>query len=246
MTADCRGQSEVLGFIFVFAIVVLFVGLLTTVGYGQLRAVQTHEQVNSAERSFERLSETGASLVRGRAPGGEVELELGGGSISTGEPINLTVSGEAVGAPSQNFSRSFDVRPLVYEMAGTEIRYVGGAVIRVDEGAIMVREPPAVLSSEQTVLPVISTRLRSGGIGGRSTVVARIDRPENGSRLVRANTTAHDLEIVIRSPRAEVWERYLERTLGISCSRARSTLSCSFTSERLYLLRVDLTVTVDR
>lgn len=241
-----RGQSEVIGYVAIFTLVVLLVAVVSTMGYSQIRDVRTTERADAAVLTVERFAGAVESLLRGDARERDVAIELGDGSVSAGHPVTVTVSGHEVGAPDENFSQTVRLRTLVVQTANARIRYAAGAVVRVESAgrAVMVREPPGVLSTPRTMLPLIDTRLRGGEIGGRSTVLLRATRPASGGRLLRYNTTAYELTVSIESQQPDVWKRYLEDELDQSCSVAGDTVTCSYPTERLSILsaRIDVSI----
>lgn len=240
-----RGQSEVIGYVAVFTIVILLVSIAVTTGYGQLREVRSFEQANSATRTVEQFAAEVEALLRDDARQRSVGIELGDGSLSRGEPVTVNVSGHAVGNASQNFSQSFELQTLVFEVGDTRIRYVAGAVVRVDEGAVMVREPPGVFSQNQTVYPVVDAPLEDSGIGGRSRVVLTATRPTNGTELVRSTSEPYNVTVSIDTPQADVWQRYLEAELNTTCNQTGTSVSCSYKTKRLSVVAYRIVVTHD-
>lgn len=239
-----RGQSEVIGYVAVFSIVVLLVGLSLTAGYTQLQEVRSFEQANGATRTVERFAAEVGALLRDDSRQRSVEIDLGEGSLSGGESVTMTVSGHENGTPSNNFSRSFTLRTLEFQVADTRIRYVAGAVLRVeDDGAVMARGPPGVFSGNHTVVPLLDTELRDGGIGGRSQVALTATRPRNGTELVASTTEEYNVTVSIETPHPDVWERTLETELDTSCSQSGNTVSCSYTTERLSVVAYRIVVT---
>lgn len=229
-----RGQSEIIGYVAVFSIVVLLVSIAITTGYSQLEDARSFEQANGASRTVERFAAEVDALLRDDSRQRSVEVDLGEGSVSGGEPVTVNVSGHAVDDPTRNFSRSITLRTLEFTVADTRIRYVGGAVVREqDDGAVMVRGPPGIFSGTQTVIPVVDTELQGGSIGGQSQVELKANRPKNGSNLVASTTESYELTVSIETPNPDLWERTLETELNTSCSQSGNTVSCSYTTERL-------------
>lgn len=247
LAARRRGQSEVIGYVAVFTIVVLLVSVAITTGYTQLEQVRSYEQANGATRTVERFSAEVETLLRDDTHQRTVDVELGEGSLSAGERVTVNVSGEAVADPSRNFSRSVTLRTLAFQVGDTRIRYVGGAVLRVeDEGAVMVSGPPGVFSENQTVVPVVDTALRDGSIGGRSQVALTATRPRNGTELVASTTEPYNLTISIETPHPDPWERTLESQLNTSCTQSGTTVTCDpYETERLSVVAYRIDVTHD-
>jgi len=238
-----RGQSETLGFVLVFAIIVTSVVLVTATGYGGLQQVQAAERTNNAENAFEILADNVDALAGG-APSRETELTLAGAGLSFGDPVTVNVSGENVSNTSKNFSYEYELRPLVYDPdTGSTLVYANGAIIRVDRGGmVMLREPRLRLTDRESVIPVVQVRSpETRAVGGRSTVIVRTTR--NETVPLAATTGEYDVTYEITSPRADAWEQHLQGYACDDLDRDGSTVSCTIRTDRAYatLVQVDAT-----
>lgn len=240
-----RGQSELLGYLNVFAIVVFAVGVVLATGFTGLQDARDFERTNNAERGLVVLADNVDEVAVDGVPSRATELDLDGASLSRGEPVTITVSGEAVGDPTNDFSHTYTYEPLVYDPGTREtLVYSNGAVVRDgDDGAAVVRGPPAVLTDDRLFLPVIRTTVRGQTSLARSgTALVRTRR--EGGRLVERRTTAFEVTLTIDSPRAAAWAEYLDRRPGVDCSLAAggSATSCTLTTDRVYLTVIDVSV----
>lgn len=239
-----RGQSEVLGFIFVFATVITAVAIVSTTGFAGLQAVQQAEEANNAERAFEILDDNVDDLVTGRAPHRGTEVKLADAELALGDPVNVTVSGEQTTDPSQNFSYTYDIRPLEYEVGDTTLIYAGGAIIRQDRaGMVMIREPAFVFSDRELVLPIVQTRPgETTAVGGSHTVNVRTSLAETS--LLVVETEPYHVEYEVTSDQADAWEAYFESTGADNVTRTDSdTVRAEIDTDRVYVtvVRIDVT-----
>lgn len=241
-----RGQSELIGFLFVFVLVLATMSLITAASLGELRGVRDAEQMNNAERAFEILAENVDDIVREGASSQATEVNLAGGRLSFGDPVTVTVNGTETALGSDaNFSYEYSVQPIVYESdSGTRIIYAGGATIRQDRsGSAMLTEPPLVLSEERSNVLVVETRQAGqlSAVAGSSTALVRTERAT--ADHLQANATTYDLTIEVGSPRAGVWARYLSDQPGVDCdSPTGGSVSCSLTTHRVHVavVRIDV------
>ena len=133
-----RAQSDVLGFVFVFAIVVATIGLVFSTGFAGLQDARDFERVNNAERAFEVLKDNVEDMVDRGAPSRATEIKVSDAGISFGDPVTINVSEEG-GA----FSTAQTIDPLVSDAdTGTEIVYATGAIVRQQSGACVTISPP--------------------------------------------------------------------------------------------------------
>jgi hypothetical protein len=238
-----RGQSETLGFVLVFAIIITSVVLVAATGYGGLQQVQAAERTNNAVQSFEILADNVDALAAG-APSRETELTLAGAGLSFGDPVTVRVEGERVTDSSESFSYEYELRPLVYDPdTGSTLVYANGAVIRVDPGGmLMLREPGLRLTKRESVIPVVQVRSpETRSVGGQSTVIVRTKR--NETVPLAATTGEYEVTYEITSPRAAAWERHLQGYACDTFDRNGNTVSCTITTDRAYatLVQVDAT-----
>ncbi len=240
-----RAQSEAIGFVIVFVLIVAAVSVLTVAGLGELRDVQDDQRVENALASMGILAENVDDLVLDGAPNRETELRLGSGRLTFADPVPITITGHETGNPTANFSYEVTTRPLVYD-GGTEQRvvYNAGAVIwQSRTSSTMIDGPPMLVSPDRSSVLVVQTR-RGGdnvGIGGTSTALVRADRAV--ADLFQVNHTSYDVTIRFDSPRADAWTRHFEDRTGMTCSSPSPTVgSCSFTTDSLAVsvVRIDM------
>lgn len=239
-----RAQTEVLGYILVFSIVVLAVALVTVSGQSGLVDVRENQRAANVERGFVVLADNVDDVVRGRAPSRATELSLSGESLALGDPVTMNVSARDPSSGAVVFDRSLQFRPVVYATDdGTRVVYASGAVIRQGSGggAALLREPSMLLSTERTVVSVVNTTLEAGSaqVDRESRVLLRTVGRE--SEVVARSDSTVNLTVTVTSPRAAAWESYLETEIDPSaddCTRpSPDTVSCTFTTDRVSVVR---------
>lgn len=232
MTDADRGQSEVVGFLLIFGIVVLAIALVGITAFTGLDNAQEFRETTSAEQGFLVLAENIDDTNREGAPSRETEITLSQASLALEgtERINVTVAGETT---------TVETQPIVYESRGdTSISYSSGLLIREDAGnGLSFREPKFVLTGDTVVLPLVRT------IAADETTVAGISSVEvvtrhTGTRVVAADSfDSATVSINITSPRADVWLEYLDEKIDDdgSCSLDDGTVECSIETEDVFV-----------
>lgn len=259
-----RAVSDTLSFALVFALVIASVGVVTVYGFGGLLDARDFERMNNAERAFDILADNLNDIHEHDAPNRATELKLADAQLSRGETTRLTVEVTNAGSPNPRFSTDTD--PIVYTAGGsdTALVYSNGAVIREGrDSAIMTREPQMLFATHggetTAVIPFIQTRLRSGGVGGSSTVLIRAERassdliignlePDASNNPNVGETYNVTLTVETTTKRGPVWDRYLDETIepmtgsANACSESAGTVTCAFSVHELYVsaTRIDV------
>ncbi|WP_236995975.1 DUF7289 family protein [Natronorubrum daqingense] len=130
-----------LGFILVFSIIFLSVGLLYTVGFQAMNDYQETEQLNNAERAMESLTDNFNDVLRyGGVSDRYGELTMREGTIAVdegGTAVTIDIVDEDEDSPFDNYSDSddttIDLGEFSYTAHGDTIAYEGGALVRADE-----------------------------------------------------------------------------------------------------------------
>jgi hypothetical protein len=247
-----RGQSEVVGYILVFSVVVLTVALVTVAGQAGLAETRDTQQTANVEEGFAVLAENVDDVVRDGVSGRSTELSLSGGELSLGSPVAVSVRAEYSDG-SVAFDRSDSYRPVVYRPdSGTELAYANGAVIARGEGGgvAMLRRPRLLLSAERAVIPMVNTTLdrrqfrgRKESVDSESRVLVRAER--RGKRPLTATDGQVDLTVEITSPRATAWREYFEAEVGADCTQTGDTVTCRYSSGEATVVLVRVAISFD-
>lgn len=240
-----RGQSELLGFLLVFAAVVLTISFVVVAGAAALEDAREFQRTTNAEGAFTALAENVDDVVGEGAPERSTEVRLDGALLRTQE-AELTVA--FTNESGVSTTRTVDTEPVVYDSReGTTLTYHSGALFRREAGsAVMYRQPGFLLSSELVVLPVVDTTATANRTVAGSTPVGVRTRAA-GTELVAVNESVTSLTVTVTGPNAGAWARYFESFEGsgpvTSVSRSGDTVEATVQTERLYVTvhRVDVT-----
>lgn len=239
-----RGQTEVLGFVMVFAIIVSTIGLVFAGGYSGLADMRDVERVNNAQRAFEVLADNAEDITFRNAPSRATEIKLFEATLSIADPIEVEVNVTG----SSGFNTTYEVRPVVFDAdTGTEIVFAQGAVIRQqgDDG-VVIHESTLQLNDSRSVVPIIQTRLDGDDrVSGSTSVLIRMEWADttvdysdvSGSRTVWLNLT---------TPRSATWRQYLEDRPDVeTCHITTDTVSCRFNTDRIYIVAVKINMALE-
>lgn len=245
--ADSRGVSEVLGYVFVFAIVISSVGLLYISGVGTVSEVRDAEQINNADRAFIALSANFDDIHRGRAPRRAGEVRLGGGTLrvdeSSGVAVDIVADGDVVEA-------DIGEGALVYQLDGRAIRYESSAVFNSERSGSVIRDEPAFrCDATQTIVSTISIET-AGNVStvqkeGTVLVVAEkrsstLVYPGGAASVDQSGTKT--VRLTPSSPVSDAWGRYLVANGWTETGDETGIYEC--TSERVHVRDVTLTIKI--
>ncbi|KAB1196619.1 MULTISPECIES: hypothetical protein [Haloferax] len=250
---DRRAVSDTLGFIFVFALVLSTVGVVTAVGMGGLQDTRDVERLNNAERAFDILDDNMEDIAVRGAPSRATEIKLADSALSFGTPVSMTVEWEQSGVVD---NATVTTRPLVYtsELSDERLVYAFGAVFRgTDDAMTIVRHPAFVLTNDSVVVSAVSTRRSSSSanaVGGSGTYLVRAEMTDSGPKYrgIASDTGTYDVTVNVTSTesRTELWKSELESYDGVSCSMVNTTVvSCDITdvdSVRVVEKQVDVSL----
>lgn len=219
MLQDRRGVSETIGFVLVFSLIVLTVGVVLTAGYGGLQDARDAERVNNAERAFDVLADNLEDITHRGAPSRGTEIRLAEASLGTGPPTYINVTGLNASDGVEFSTGNYSTDPVIYESEDTRIRYAAGAVTRIQEsGSVLIVPPEFVLSENHTVIPIVQLSVEDRTVGGSQTVLVRTER--NIREIVVSEDADGDVETLrvnVSTPAPNAWRSYL-RGQGLSCN----------------------------
>lgn len=248
-TTDCtdsRAVSEVLGYVFVFAIVISSVGMLYVSGVGTVSNLRDAEQVNNADRAFVALSANFDDIHRGRAPRRAGEIRLGGGTLRVDESSQLDVT---VSNPSDSVSATIGEGALVYQLDGRAIRYESSAVFNSERsGSIMRHEPAFRCGPDHAVVSTISLEAAGNVSTVQTDGTVLVVAEKQSSTLVYPTEASVDqvetktVTLSASSPVDDAWGRYLSNNGWSESAPGSGTYEC--TSEHVYVRDVTLTLRI--
>lgn len=227
-----RGQSELLGYLMIFSVVVLTIALLGASGFVGLNDAQDFQRTTNAEYGFTALADNVDDVVRRGAPSRETEIGLADASLSLDQTTTITVRVD----DGTSANATVEIHSIVYDSgSGTSIAYSSGALVRQDGAhSVMFRQPNFVLTNETVILPIVDTSPTGDGIVGGTTDVGVETRSAGTDRL--AADDVENVTIEVTSPHADAWHRYLDTDTAANCDDpAGETVTCDMQTERVYV-----------
>jgi len=215
-----RGQSETLGFVLVFALVLSAVALIAVFGFGALEDTRDSEELNNAERAFDVLADNMADIYGQGAPSRATEISLQNAQLNAGEQVTFNVTVVSNTGGSSVVLLTYN--PIVFTDGETEIVYSSGAILRNQRsGGLMIKEPPILFGEgNRTVIPVVQTR-HTGSVTstGGQTIRVRAERRQRGPipELSESPSSFQQLTINMTTPRSDIWQDYFEEE-GLTCA----------------------------
>lgn len=210
-----RAQSEVIGFVLVFSLIVASTGIVYVTGFGALQDARTAEQLNNVERAFEILDDNTRDLSQRSAPTRATEIDLAGGSLRLGEPVTLNITTTNMSNVSDTTTINATTRPIVYEKADQQVVYAYGATLRQNgNDSAMVADPEWVVDTERSFITLVTTRAAGGrtDVGGQTTVLVRTRADSRGISVSTLDSNAStNVTVTVESSRAGAWGQYFER-----------------------------------
>lgn len=211
-----RGVAGVMSYVFVFALIVTSLVIVSVTGIGSLNDARVAEQAASAEKAFGILHDNMADLYTENAPSRATEISLGESEVFFGDPVTVNVT-VVEGGDATVTER--ETRPIVQRMErDRRLVYEAGAVFRTErKGGITVRKPPFTIRSGtvHVAIPVFQAEANRS-LGGKTALV----RGEVTNTAVTAKDTGGNVDevvVTVTSPRYERWESYLSEQPGFDC-----------------------------
>lgn len=230
-----RAQTELVGFLLVFTVVILAIALLGVSGLSSLGAVTDHHRTTNAEQAMSTLATNVDDLSQHGIPTRRTEIGLADASLRAGEPTEVTVSFDDAAADD---AVTVSARPIEYRGGdATTIAYEWGAVFREDgDSSVLIHSPALLLTEETLVLPLVQTAVSGNdNVGGTSSVTVQTSR--TATEVVRVDREYNDtVTLNVTSQHVTAWERHLTAQPGTTCSSTGpDTVSCETSPDRVVL-----------
>ncbi|WP_226010298.1 DUF7289 family protein [Halomicrobium salinisoli] len=207
-----RGQSNTLGFILLFSIVLASLGVVATAGVDTLESGRDVATSQNVEQSFRELAGAATDVHRENVSSRTARMRLGNGQLEVGEDTEITVD---VDSTADTEVDELSVTPITYSIDDRDVTYEGTAVVREEGGgSILVRKPDFHLDADGglVVVPVVQTSQvgDTASVGGGQAEV-RLLRGDADVTVVRPDSST-DVTLTVDPPdsRVEAWETALE------------------------------------
>ncbi|MFC6718531.1 hypothetical protein ACFQGT_01025 [Natrialbaceae archaeon GCM10025810] len=220
---DERGISEVLAFIFVFAIIITSVGVLYSVGFSSMNDYQENEQLRNAERAMEALGDNFDDIHRHAGVGqrhGELSLRQGTVVVDD-ESTQMNVTAGSEGPIFEDENASFvdgdnvTLGTFEYRTGSDWIAYQGSGLFRGDDSGSAVLEVPPIRKTDEGTLVVSMVAIESDGRSLQSGEMTGFTATDTDERVAVTDSSLDDENVTITihpEPGYETgWVRALER-----------------------------------
>ena len=225
------GISESIGFLLIFTMVIVGIGLVTLYGYPMLLREQTSADQQIMQKSMIVLQNDVKSLTFKTVPYKETMLNTGSGSLTvypsdpslTATPISLiTIRDPAVAQPYVENFRPGDLR-YSSTSAGVDVSLQNGAVVTrnmVEPGSVMLAQPRWFYDATTNTMVInlisfnSSTKLSKAGVG---TVQMRMNQTNFSEIKPTGNTVCMKYEFPDAGQNYEIaWDNYFIQTMKMS------------------------------
>ena len=212
--------SEVVGFIFVFSIVMLAISVIYAVGYPAIQSSKENTQFQNMEQSFMVLQSNINTVAFGHAPGRTLETSLGSGSITVNSSKgHITVgNGETwYSGPLGAIEYEKEGRRIAYEGGGVWKKYPAGAAIKVSGPRIFVQDTSDGNRTVFVSIINISSENGISSVGGEGTASVRVrSKPSTYPLNITYLSVGNTVNITVTSDYADAWERYFNGIIDLS------------------------------
>jgi hypothetical protein len=226
LSDDDRAVSEAIGFVIVFSIIIVSVGVIYVSGFNTVSQWRVGEQLKNAERTFEALDRNFDDIQQRGAPSRSGEVNLNGGTLSVTNESTITVNVTG----SANFNRTIPLGALSYEYDRRHIDYENGAVFRRSpDGGVMLTQPQVSCRDDTAVISVVTLNSTEREITG--THVVTVSAEKRSSRVLlpkdRPAKSVDSVNVTVDSPNQAAWDEHLASSSGWSDPEGDGSYECS-------------------
>jgi hypothetical protein len=213
--------SEVIGFIYIFAIVILSMSIVFVIGYPMLQSSMDESIFESTQQSFIVLQSNMKMVGFDQVPVKSMKIQLNGAMLSVVQNSNLTIYAdgetlEDVSGPIGEIEYQKNNKALTFENGGVWKKY--------PDGNIMVSIPRIYTGNEYganfTSIGIVSV-YGDSSTGGQGIAVLNMKHNESS---IYKNSSQVNVTLKINSSYADAWRKYLE-DIGFNIDNTYSTNS---------------------
>jgi len=213
MIKSNRAVSEVMGYIFIFGIVMLAIGTIYAVGFPALQSSKDATQFKSVEQGFLILQTDLLKVALDQAPVRTTKLGTAQGGSLTSNPnaCNLTI--KITHSRTTVEEHSILMGNIEFSSRIGSVACENGAVLtKYPSGSVMVSKPRMFNSTEQgTILfSLIKINDSFSSVGGGIAQIT-ISNPRFNESIFNTPEVYYNgkLKIKVESEYADAWERFL-------------------------------------
>lgn len=231
--------AETIGFLYIFAIVMLSISLIYVMGYPMLQSSMDESIFESTEQSFIVLQSDMKMVAFDQVPVKSLQIQLQGATLSVTENSNITIeyAGETLYYVNGEIEYQKNDRFLTYENGGVWKRY--------PDGSIIVSSPRIYTSTMNgtniTTIGVVS--IQGGSVAGGKGIVA-FSMKYNKS-IINKTSSPVNVTLRINSTYASEWKSYLE-SIGFTITNSTDSSLIAWRNNTMlvvgrHLVDVDIT-----
>lgn len=207
ITENENAVSEVVGFILIFGMVVLAIGIIYAFGYPMLQSNMETSVFESSEQSFIVLQSNMKAVAFEQSPVKTVKMKLQGATLaySNESSIQLDYNGTTIKKPLGRIEYIQDERRIVYESGGVFKLYNHDSQVLVSNPHIF----STVTASGENVVSVGIITLYGDETSSGGEGIISLSMNHNDSQITQLNDNA-TLILTINSTLAPRWHTHLE------------------------------------
>ena len=215
-----RGQSEVLGYVIVFSIIIGSVALVYATGYPSLESAREATATENVEKAFDVMDENIRDIQQRGAPSRATEIRIAGGTLELEDPATIRVYVENSTNSSDNATTSFNTVPVRYvDESGRVVSFESGGIIRGNgTDSAMIEGPDWTITEEASIFPVQTLIARGGtrSVGGETTVLVLTQLSSTSAPgSYQADSSSRSIvNITVYSDNTRAWQQYFEQMNG--------------------------------
>ena len=221
--------SETLGYILLFGIVTLSMGVIYAIGYPALQTNMDANVFESAEQNFIVLQSNMERVAFDQTPVKVLKLKLQSSSIGVTNESSISVT-------SDGSSWNYSTGEIVFSKDGKTISYEMGGVFKKypREATVMVSEPPIYVTSfENTSVTNIGIVSVNGDSQLSGKGIATINLRHNSSGMYMSPTKTN-VSVDIYTNHPFKWEEYLEE-MGFNVTSTSPSVSAHINNTMLIM-----------
>lgn len=224
--------SETVGYILLFGVVILSMGVIYTIGYPTLQSNIDASIFESAEQSFIELQSSMERAAFDQTPMKVHKLKLQSSMITVSNESSMTITYDSnqTFIPSGEIEFQKNNKKFVYEMGAVIKSYPRESMVMISEPSIYVN---TINDTTVTTIGLISVN-GDNSVSGKG--MATLNLKHNSSSMYRTSLPTN-ITIHINSTHASKWQEYLT-DIGFSVTNSTSsTVSADMNNTMLILSR---------
>lgn len=198
--------SETVGYILLFAIVTLSMGVIYVIGYPALQSNMDANAFESAEQNFIVLQSNMERVAYDQTPVKVLRMKLQSSELTISNRSSITISydGNTESYTTGEIEYSKDNKAISYDMGSVFKRYPPASVVMVSEPKIFTG---TVNNVNVTTIGIVSVNGDSDSISGNGIVTLTM---KNNASYMDTTSGLTNLTIRINSTHTQKWEEFLE------------------------------------